>query len=244
MIPVTSPFPPGLIVIVTGMIPRFHEFVDSFDALHVPDGTCKIRRGGPDCDTNRNVSIRMMPPESKWALFLDDDQEFASDTLMRLLYGLYENPGIDALTGWYVRKTPPFGPVLFKVNQPGSAQTFDRLTYRELAEARKHGPLFQIGACGGGMLLMRREALDRIGDPWFSPGPGRQWGGDLGLGGAMLHSGMKLFADLSIPVGHTMPAVITPEWDEAEQQWYVRFSFGGKGFRIPASQFKSETERV
>lgn len=239
MIPVESPFAPGAVMFPTGVTPRFHEFYDSLASLHVPEGCARLRLGGPDCDTNRNRALRVLPDEARWVFFLDDDQSFSPDTLMRLLYTMYGSHGIDAVTGLYTKKKPPFSPVLFKTNPPGSELTFGRFTLDELAEIRRtSGPVIRVGACGGGMLLVKRETLDLIGDPWFSPGPGRGWGGDIGFCGAMLHSGLKLFADLGVAVGHVVPSAVTPIWDEAKQEWSMKFEFGDGSFLMSASHFQ------
>lgn len=237
MIPVESPYPSGAVMFPTGMTPRFHQFYDSLEFLHAPDETARMRLGGPDCDTNRNKAMRALPKTARWVLFLDDDQTFQPDTLMRLLGTMYGRQDVDALTGLYVKKVPAFEPVLYK-HTPEGPHTLTRLTYPELAaQIREHGPLMRVGGCGAGMLLVKREVLDAVGDPWFNPGPGRQWGGDLGLGGAMLAKGLKLWADLSIPVGHSMPSTLTPVFDKGV--WYISIQFGEQSFRIPVEQFQA-----
>lgn len=235
MIPVESPYAPGAVMFPTGVTPRFHEFYDSLDVLHVPEGTARMRLGGPDCDTNRNKAIRVLPPEARWVLFLDDDQTFEPGVLIRMLATMYGRKDIDALTGLYLKKAPGFEPILYK-HTPEGPYTMTRLTYLELARARERAALMQVVACGAGMLLVKREALDAVGDPWFNPGPGRQWGGDLGLGGAMLAKGLKLWADLSLEIGHAMPAVLTPVFDKGE--WFLSIKLGGKPFRIPLSSWE------
>lgn len=236
MIPVESPYPPGAVMFPTGMTPRFHEFYDSLEFLHAPEETARMRLGGPDCDTNRNKALRVLPASARWVLFLDDDQAFEVDVLMRLLATMYSRTDVDAITGLYVKKVPAFEPVLYK-HTPDGPHTLTRLTYPELAAARKAGPIMRVAACGGGMLLAKRETLDAIGDPWFSPGPGRAWGGDLSFGAAMLQKGLQLWADLSIPVGHSMPSTLTPIFDGGV--WYISFKLGGQSFRIPVDQFAS-----
>jgi len=246
MVPVECGLPPGAVIFPTGVTPRFHEFYDSLDLLLVPstdtEDSARLRLGGPDCDTNRNRAIRNLPPECRWALFLDDDQVFPRDILVRMLTTMFGFPDIDALTAWYVKKTPPFAPIIFKDAPEDSEIAFDRLTNSDVIELKKQGPIHQIAACGGGMLLVERETLDTIGDPWFSPGPGRKWGGDIGFGKALKDHGLKLWVDLALPVGHAMPTVITPEWDGDKLNY--RFSFGDNSFVLPSTAFPDKIHRL
>jgi len=242
MVPVECAFPPGAVIVPTGIAPRFHEFYDSLDLMLVPEGSARMRLGGPDCDTNRNRALRNIPPEAQWAFFLDDDQTFDQDILVRMLETMYGMPGIDALAGWYVKKTPPFPPIIFADAPMDSEVAFDRLMLSDVVEAKKRSPLLQIAACGGGILLVKREALDKIGDPWFTPGPGRQWGGDIGFGKSMKDHGLKLWADLALPVGHCMPAVITPVWDGDNLSF--KFSFGDKSFSLSSTLFPETPHRI
>ena len=242
MVPVACAFPPGAVIVPTGIAPRFHEFYDSLDLLLVPEGSARMRLGGPDCDTNRNRALRNLPHEARWVFFLDDDQTFEQDILVRMLETMQGMPGIDALTGWYTKKTPPFPPIIFEDSPEGSDVAFDRIMLTDVIERKKKGPLHQISACGGGILLVKREALDAIGDPWFTPGPARKWGGDIGFGKSMKDHGLKLWVDLSLPVGHCMPAVITPVWEGDKLNF--KFSFGDKSFSLSSTLFPEKPHRL
>lgn len=249
MVPVECGFPPGAVMFPTGITPRFNEFYDSLDLLLVPEESDRMRLGGPDCDTNRNRALRNLSKEARWVFFLDDDQKFPQDILIRMLTTMYGMPGIDALTGWYTKKTPPFPPIIFRDSPPDDEYAFDRMMLTDVIEAHKKGPLHQIAACGGGILLMKRETLDAIETKdanntptWFVPGPGRAWGGDLGIGNMMKDKGLKLWCDLSLPVGHCMPSVITPVWDG--EKLNLKFSFGDKSFQLDSALFPEKRHKV
>lgn len=249
MVPVECGFPPGAVIFPTGVTPRFHEFYDSLDLLLVPEGSARLRLGGPDCDTNRNRAIRNLPEEAKWAFFIDDDQVFDGFALIRMLTTMYGLPHVDALTGWYTKKTPPFAPIIFSEANVEGEPEFSRWTLNDVIAAKKKGAVHQIAACGGGMLLVKRETLDAVqesdlnGNPiWFVPGPGRQWGGDIGFGDAMRAKGKKLWVDLTMPVGHCMAAVITPEWDGDKLNF--RFSFGDNSFSLPSTSFPEKHQKI
>lgn len=239
MIPVQdSGLPPGWIVIPTGMTPRFIEFWDSISLLKVPDGTGRGRNSGPDCDSNRNRNIRTMlsQTDAQWAFFVDDDQEFPQDTLMTMLKIMYNGPvPIDVLTGTYIRKTPPFQPVLFG-DADHTAET--RFTISQLSEYRKQGHIVQVGACGAGCLLVKRHVLESVyqASPngtkyWFVPGPYRMFGGDIGYCQMLKAAGVNIYAWLE-GIGHIMPSVLKLVWDEAQGAYQLEFTFSGKGFRV------------
>src|SRR5690349_3364538 len=197
------------------------------DTLKIPALTGKARNSGPDCDSNRNRGIReflAQPAELEWAFFTDDDQVFEPGTLVdEMLPLLYDHEGIDVLTKLYVRKTPPFQPVLFG---DAYAAGSTRITFSELAEMRKQSELHIVGACGGGCLLVRRAVLEQLSDPWFNPGPGRSFGGDIGFCRKLKDAGIPLYALLR-GVGHLMPTSIAPVWNEATESWQLEFLFGG-----------------
>ncbi len=235
MVPVECPFGPGAVIFPTGITPRFNEFYDSLDILLVPEGSSRLRLGGPNCDEGRNRALRLIDPETRWVLFLDDDQAFDSDILIRMLSRMHSRPDIDALTGWYVKKTPPFSPVLFGELIDDPNFLYGQLTLDELIEAKKKNDLVQVSATGGGMLLVKRETLDKVGDPWFVPGPARNWGGDIGFCDLLEKRGLKLWCDLTLGVGHSMPCTITPVWRDGALR--IKFSFGDSHFEVDSKKF-------
>jgi hypothetical protein len=224
------------------MTPRFIEFWDGANTLRIPDGTGWLRYGGPDCDSNRNRAIRTLleQPEPQWAFFVDDDQEIEPDILINLLDVMYSELSLSVVTGLYVRKTPPFQPVLF-----GSAvdTAKSRLTYTQLNALRAKGNIVKVEACGGGCLLVRREVLANVyttlpnGDKaWFVPGPGRSFGGDIGFSRLLKTANIDIYAFIESGVGHLMPCSIKPSWNEKLQRWMISFTFGGKGFELDLNE--------
>lgn len=226
-------FPPGYIITPTGVLPRFLEFYDSLETLKVPEGTGRYRNSGPDCDSNRNRGItKLLATEVglEWVAFLDDDQKFHSDLLLRMLGAMYEH-NLDVLSALYLRKLPPFDPVWFaKIGDNGGEQ---RLYTEDLTRARKLGNIIPVDGVGAGFLVVRKSVFNKIEAPWFNPGPGRSYGGDVGFSMKLKAAGIPIYG-LMEGIGHTIPCTITPVWNATTETWQIEFMFGYKGFVIDA----------
>ncbi len=229
-----SGFPPGVIIVPTGIVPRFVEFYDKLEVLKVPAGTGRYRNSGPDCDSNRNRGIaKTLEADDgslEWMAFLDDDHTFHPDLLMKMLGAMYEH-NLDVLTALYLRKIPPFDPVWFA--QIGDSGGERRYQMGDLKRARKVGNIIPVDGTGGGFLVVRKNVFRMIDPPWFNPGPGRAYGGDVGFSMKLKAAGIKIYG-LMEGIGHIMPCVLTPVWNEVTQTWQVEFMFGHKGFVIDA----------
>lgn len=235
-----SNFPPGYIIVPTGVVPRFVEFYDALETLKVPEGTGRYRNSGPDCDSNRNRGVaKLLEADDgtlEWIAFLDDDQKFHPDLLMKMLGAMYEH-NLDVLTPLYLRKIPPFDPVWFgKIGDDGGEQRLDLI---DLARARKEGHIIPIDGLGAGFLVVRKRVFEQIEQPWFNPGPGRAYGGDVGFSQKLKKAGIQAYG-LMEGIGHIMPCIITPVWNEETSTWQVEFMFGYKGFVIDAPTLQED----
>jgi hypothetical protein len=93
----------------------------------------------------------------EWLLMLDTDLTFDADLCARMVntMRLYQ---IDVLTGLYCFKAPPHNPVLYWWNpETEKAEIIGSI------EDDGCGPrIFEVGAAGGGCLMIRRSVFDRI----------------------------------------------------------------------------------
>ncbi len=240
---IVSEFSPGIIGVSTGITPRFNQFFDCLDVLQVPKGSVYVRAQDTSIARNRNDLIRTMlsmgPLRDKlkagWIFFLDDDHEFDPAVLMRK-FALWRELDVEAVGSLYVKKVPPFEPVVYKrIDGKGN----DRFTWAELA-AEKDAGFIDAAACGGGGLFVSRTALEKmLGDKpiaegdWFPEMYSRAE--DIGFCRSLKEAGFDLVVDLALPIGHTMPSTATPEWFEGE--WFISISYGSKGYRLPAKMF-------
>ncbi len=139
-----------------------------------------------------------------YVLWLDSDQTFNPDLLVRMWKTLTENK-LDILTGLYFRRVPPYSPVLF-----------DKLDMKDgICEWTdwKDKPipleLFEVGGCGFGCVLMKTDVFfdvqGKYGDMF---GPINRVGEDLSFCWRARQCGYKVFCDPDIICGHVGYAVI------------------------------------
>lgn len=165
-----------------------------FTQLVKPSGTKHAIVTGTAIPRQRNECVRAMlaSPELKWLLFIDDDQTFGPDALMRLLG--HHRPIIGATI---LGKYPPYEPWFFLMEEGNKLR---RATCKEAAGSR----VLEVGAVGTGFMLIQRPVLEAIGDPWFE-------GGKLGAEGVgedvyfclkARSLGYRAFVDTGLKVGH------------------------------------------
>lgn len=87
----------------------------------------------------------------EWLLMLDTDHEFEPDLCYRMLHRLVAHK-IDVLTGLYRLRGFPCTPVLYH---------WDGEDFRGLARV-PDSPLFRVDGAGGGCLMARRTAYEKV----------------------------------------------------------------------------------
>lgn len=122
-------------------------------------------------DTARNHLADNM--KGDWLLMLDTDLEFDPDLCARMV-GTMTKYNLDVLTGVYCFKSQPHTPVLYYWNE-----STDRTEM--IGDWDRSAELFEIGAAGGGCLLIHRRVFDKIkkelGERPFDRMPATNWKG-------------------------------------------------------------------
>lgn len=200
MISVDSPYEPVTVVIPSGPHPRYGAFELAMHGLHVPRGSALARARGSNPAKNRNEAIRHS--DTPWFFFIDDDHVVPEDTVLRLLAH-----NKDIVCALVTTKLPPLRPVLFKGERPhpeheGRVQW---ISY-PLAELDGHRGLFgPIHAGPGSGILIRREVLACVGDPWFEVGQEgntEELHEDFSLWRKIRAVGAEVYVDLDTRLGH------------------------------------------
>jgi hypothetical protein len=239
MVSIETKHPAGWVMFPTGMTPRYIEFYDALEYMSVPGECGRARLGGPDCDSNRDMAVEgfLQMPSSKydWMLFLDDDNPPSQTLCMDMLDVLYANPEIDALSGLYVKKMPPFDTVVYEPFDTPDPEHFKRLDLWNLDPEKQ--PLVRIAASGAGALMVRRRVFETIPKPWFQPNRPYH-GGDMGLGLKMHKHGLKLFLDVRRTLQHLMVCSVQPKWDAERKVWEIEIDMGGNRFRLDHNVFR------
>lgn len=143
-------------------------------------------------------------------LWLDSDMLFDPDLIARLNARIDE--GAEYVSAFYIRRKPPFHPVIYK------ELTIEKIGEREYlpkAEAYLDYPqdsYFEIAASGFGAVMMTTEVIRRIAERFglpFSPILG--FGEDLSFCKRAGELGIKMYCDSNIKLGHIGSSVFTEQ---------------------------------
>lgn len=151
--------------------PYFHkEFVDSLTNIITDFYQWKIRTGnkhelsivakGSVClDEARNSLVRLaIQNDQTHIFFMDTDQTFLPEAVRLMVECFENNPDVEAVTGIYTWKKPPFMPHLYG---DSNGKTFFGAAKFPLNE------LFQVEAAGTGIVMIKTDVFRRTKQPWF-----------------------------------------------------------------------------
>lgn len=158
-----------------------------------------------------------------FVLWLDSDQTFNPDLLVRMYQTLTDN-NLDILTGLYFRRVPPYSPVLFDKLEMLESGVCEWTDWKD-----KPIPLnlFEVGGCGFGCVLMKTDVFfDVQGTFQDMFGPINRVGEDLSFCWRARQCGYKIYCDPDIICGHVGYAVIDErfnrEYNEARSNEGVK----------------------
>ncbi len=160
--------------------------------------------------------------------FLDDDHEFAPGTLTRLL-----EDDLDIVSGLYLMRKWPFTPVAFASWKNEANQE----AWPLVPKAGVAG-LYEVVAVGAGCLLIKTDALRRIGPPWFtllSPVNHDKISEDFNFCVKAAAAGVKIVVDTDVIVGHASTMALWP-WRDAEGVWSTCILSNGERLHVPNAQ--------
>ena len=130
-------------------------------------------------------------------LWLDSDMEFGPDTFRYLNEDL--DQGLDFVTGLYFTRKVPIKPVAYSAVYADSNGVPHADEIREWPNDR----LFEIKACGFGMVLCTVDLMKRIRDKYHLPfSPAYGFGEDLSFCLRANQLGAKMYCDPRMPIGH------------------------------------------
>lgn len=128
-------------------------------------------------------------------LWLDDDHVFEAD--LACVLARHDKEMVSALYYARVGKTLP---VVYVKDESGDA-------YKHFPLTQAPGCLFQCDAVGFGAMLMRRDVLDRVPQPWFTID--YKAGEDIAFCVSVRKQGIKIWCDGQYSLGHiAAPQVI------------------------------------
>lgn len=190
--------PPGTVGILTSDLTRYAWFHQSVLALQLPSGTTIDWAQGHWISVAINMLIRQM--EGEWICLLADDHILPPDLLPRLL--AHDKPIVAPLCA--LRRLP-FKPSMFRASPQGSVGY-------EWQELEGKSGLLPVDTMGGPGVVIRREVLEKIGDPWFQNMPGQKETPceDVYFFQRCRELGYQPYVDLDLPIAHITPMALYP----------------------------------
>lgn len=235
MIPISTDAGAVTVVIPGGNVPRYGAFEMALTQLEVPSGSSLGRARSASVAKNRNEVIRRCAP-TPWYFFLDDDHDFDPGVLLRLV--AHRVPVVSALIP---AKMPPFFPMVFtgESRHPVTGKiTWAVASWPSLDGKTGLLPVFGVGT---GALLVAREVLDAVGDPWFEVGryDPEELNEDLAFAAKVRGAGIPMVVDLDTPVGHWDATAVWPV-RRTDGRWTVSLKWdNGEAVRLGRSDLPS-----
>lgn len=164
-----------------------------FRNLQIP-GTYTFLTGMP-FDHARNTGCqKVLELDFQWLFFLDDDTIPPPDAIYRLL--AHKKP---IVSGLYYRRSPPLYPVMLRETPAG----------KQWITEYKNPDLIEVDYVGSGCLLIHRDVLRKVPQPWFEwkvdrgdlP-PDQRMSEDFSFCQKARQNGYKIFVDTSIQCRH------------------------------------------
>ena len=226
----------GSVCIMAQQTARYSAFAVCLTQLRTPPNTKVDWVFTTDVAGGRNTLVkRALDIGSEWVLFLDDDQSFPPDLLLKLL--AHERDVVSAL---YVQRAGGHGPIAFSHrNEHGLYERLDLTTL-------PGDGLLKVRAVGAGGLLVRSEVFHAIdSEPtWFRYGQWEEFDAaeDIIFCEKAQKAGFEVFVDLGTPIGHMAPTAIWPQF--IDNQWCLGFSVAdGTQLYVPIEPQPEEPAR-
>ncbi len=201
---VKAPPLPGVVCVPSAMLGRYREFDVCMSKLITPLGTEVQWRLGLNIVSAINNSIRsMFEHDLHWLWIADDDSLFDPNTLMRLL-----SHDVPVVAPFILRRSNPMVPTLCKP----FGDTYIRPGFDHYKD--KTGLVDITGWCvGAAGLLIKREVLEKLDDPWVENDKSTQIDFDIYFCRKLSDAGISLHIDLDTKVGHMTHVAVWPKSD-------------------------------
>ena len=199
----------GLVGIIANDAARFSLFSSCVLKMRVPEGTkIEFLIGGDWCGARNDLVRQAIEEEHDWLWFMDDDHAFPPNLLERLI--AHELPLVMPIC---LQRVFPFAPVSY-VDHDGER-------YVPINPNEYDGGLVEIKAGGCAGMLIRREVLLAVEEPWFEYADRSE---DIIFCEKARDAGFPLHVDLDAKLGHITTAVVWPAVNDGE--WQTGFTIG------------------
>jgi hypothetical protein len=159
---------PGTIALPTSEVGRFLMFTVSLASTNQPPGCFLNASASASVTENINSIFRQLREEDRWVWIMGDDHCWPRDTLVTMLQTLDAHPEIDVLVPLVTKRNPPWHLVVFEETGEVEEAYHDTPTFRPIAwQDVPPSGVFEVDAAGSAGMLLRREVIDTVADPWF-----------------------------------------------------------------------------
>jgi hypothetical protein len=215
-----------LIGIIGNDAARFHEFTASTLRLRRPENTdLEMLIGGDWCGARNALAQATLDGGYSHLWFMDDDHSFSPDLLLRL--AAWDKALVTPIC---LQRVFPFAPVEYVKAPPRLAHHGDFVPL-DLSDY-PGGGLIEIESGGAAGMLIRRDVLEAVSQPWFEYGDVSE---DIRFcEKAKEEAGVTIYADLGARLGHITTCVVIPSYTE-EHGWTTGLRVG-KDYDIRVKQ--------
>lgn len=191
-------YPPGVVAVLSSDLSRYAWFSMSLQRQLRPTGSEDRWEVGMWVSGAVNTLFRRLPPQAQWVQLWADDHKFDCDVLLQLLS--HDKP---LVAPFCPLRLPPMDPSIFR-------DTPDGFVPVRLEELDGKSGLLQVDATGGPGMVIRREVLEAVGDPWFETNPTSRVfpQEDLYFSRKVREAGYPIYVDLDCPIDHITPMAI------------------------------------
>lgn len=193
-----------LLAMAAGETSRYTSANATVVNLEKPAGSDFLPSIGLSVPENLNAAATaLLQSTHDWLFLLNDDQLYNPGTLTRLL--AHNRPVVTGLT---TGRTFPFVPAIYGPQRADGSMTPIFLTPMMCG-------LWPIHYCGDHSLLIRRDVLETMRQPWWAHNSER-WPGrervqhDVVFCDGVRNAGYEIVCDLDTPVGHLAVVPIVP----------------------------------
>jgi len=204
---------PGVIIIPCGNVGRYREFDMSLAGLIKPRGTNVDYRMSTNIASSINRAIKMMNDDDEWVWILNDDHTFKPNLLVNLL-----DRNVDVVVPLCCTRQQPFIPVILDLPE----NEYRHMGWQFL-EGKSGCILATDVSLGGAGMLIRRNVLEIIPQPWFEVGKAGNpevLSEDTFFYTKLRQYGISYYLDLDNYLGHITHAVVMPTKTE-KGDWCV-----------------------
>jgi hypothetical protein len=222
------PLSPGTVAVPTTDIGRFTQFTVSLACTAMPPESFLSVRSSVSVVENLNGVIRDLRDIDRWVWIQGDDHVWRGNELIKMLE-IMEEHELDILVPLVCKRNPPWDLVIYHdAGERDGYPAFRTWTYDELPD---DGLPFEVYAAGSAGMLVRREVLDALGEPWFVSSDGRVLNEDVLFCLRVKEKGYKVWATTEVQIGHigiyrVFPAVKDDRWGSM-----VDFTSAGENYQ-------------